>query len=74
MADTKTAAAPAPAVDEAAEFRRLIFEAPIAELAEHQGISIDEAVKLRVEQAVAAAKENATRPAPDKGKEARDGR
>ena len=29
--------------------RRLIFDAPIAEPAEAQGISIDEAVKLRVE-------------------------
>ena len=47
----------APAVDAAAqdEFRRLLFGAPIAELAENQGISIDEAVKLRVEQAVAEA-------------------
>ncbi len=34
---------------------RLIFEAPIAELAEHQGITIDEAVTLRVEQNLAAA-------------------
>lgn len=32
-----------------------MFEAPIAELAENQGISIDEAVRLRVEQAVAEA-------------------
>lgn len=70
MADTKTAAAPIPAVDEAAEFRRLIFEAPIAELAEHQGISIDEAVKLRVEQAVAAATEPqvTVRPIEPQGK------
>ena len=52
MAKTQTAAQTAPAVDEAAlaEMRRLIFDAPIAELAESQGISIDEAVKLRVEQ------------------------
>lgn len=58
MANTQTAAAQAaPAVDEAAEFRRLLFDAPIAELAESQGISVDEAVKLRVEQAVAAATE-----------------
>lgn len=57
MAKGQTAAAVAPVVDEAAELRRLIFDAPIAELAEHQGISIDEAVKLRVEQAVAAATE-----------------
>ena len=53
MADKVAAAAPA--VDEAAEFRRLIFEAPIAELAQNQGISIDEAVKFRVDQAVAEA-------------------
>ena len=55
MATTQTAAAQAPAVDEAAqeEMRRLLLEAPIAELAENQGISIDEAVALRVEQAVA---------------------
>ena len=57
MAKAQTAAAQAPAVDEAAELRRLIFEAPIAELAESQGISVDEAVKLRVEQSVAAATE-----------------
>ena len=51
------AAAPAPAVEEAAvrEMNRLLFEAPIAELAESQSISIDEAVRLRVEQAVAEA-------------------
>lgn len=57
MATTQTAAAQAPAVDEAAqeEMRRLLLEAPIAELAENQGISIDEAVALRVEQAVAEA-------------------
>ncbi|MDB7815571.1 septation protein SpoVG family protein [Intestinimonas butyriciproducens] len=60
MATTQTAAAPAPVVDEAAqeEMRRLLLEAPIAELAENQGISIDEAVALRVEQAIA----NAPRP------------
>ena len=47
----------APAVDMAAQedFLRLLFEAPIAELAENQGITIDEAVQLRVEQAVAEA-------------------
>ena len=52
MAKTQTAAQTAPAVDDAAlaEMRRLIFDAPIAELAESQGISIDEAVKLRVEK------------------------
>ena len=55
MAKTQEAAGRgAPAVDTAQEdFRRLLFEAPIAELAENQGISIDEAVRLRVEQAVA---------------------
>lgn len=53
MAKAQTAAAQvAPTVDEAAlaEMRRLIFDAPIAELAESQGISVDEAVKLRVEK------------------------
>ena len=57
MAKTQEAAGRgAPAVDTAQEdFRRLLFEAPIAELAENQGISIDEAVRLRVEQAVAEA-------------------
>ena len=51
------AAAPAPAVDEAdlAEMNRLLFEAPIAELAKNQGISIDEAVALRVEKSIEAA-------------------
>ena len=57
MAKTQEAAGRgAPAVDMAQEdFWRLLFEAPIAELAENQGISIDEAVRLRVEQAVAEA-------------------
>ena len=70
MAKGQMAAATAPAVDEAAELRRLIFEAPIAELAEHQRISIDEAVKLRVEQAVAAATEPqvTVRPIQPQGK------
>ena len=51
------AAGHAPAVDEAAlaEMNRLIFEAPIAELAQSQGISIDEAVALRVEKNLEAA-------------------
>ena len=51
MARTQ-AAAQAPAIDEAAlkEMNRLLFDAPIAELAESQGISIDDAVKLRVEK------------------------
>lgn len=57
MANTQTAGAQAPAVDEAAleEMNRLLFDAPIAELAQSQGISIDEAVKLRVEKSVEAA-------------------
>ena len=47
----------APITQDAAirEMNRLLFEAPIAELAESQGISIDEAVKLRVEKSVEAA-------------------
>ena len=51
------AAQGAPAVDEAAlaEMRRLIFDAPIQELADSQGISIDDAVKLRVEKSLEAA-------------------
>lgn len=73
MAKMQTAAAQAaPVMDEAAqaEMRRLIFEAPIAELAEAQGISVDEAVKLRVEQAVAAATEPqvTVRPIEPQGK------
>ena len=57
MAKMQTAAPAAPVMDEAelAEMRRLIFDAPIAELAESQGISIDEAVKLRVEKNLEAA-------------------
>lgn len=66
------AAAPAPAVDEAAlaEMNRLLFEAPIAELAKSQGISIDEAVALRVEKAIEAAPlpiEVAVRPIEPQG-------
>ena len=51
------AAGQVPAVDEAAleEMHRLIFEAPIEELAQSQGISIDEAVALRVEKNLEAA-------------------
>lgn len=47
----------APITQDAAiqEMNRLLFEAPIAELAESQGISIDEAVKLRVEKSIEAA-------------------
>ena len=57
MAREQAAAQGAPAVDEAAlaEMRRLIFDAPIQELADSQGISIDEAVKLRVEKSLEAA-------------------
>ena len=76
MAKAQTAAAQAaPAVDrdEAAleEMHRLIFEAPIAELAESQGISVDEAVKLRVEKNLEAAPlpvEVSVRPIEPKGK------
>lgn len=46
------AAATAPAVDEAAELRRFLLEAPIAEVAKDQGISIDEAVALRVQMSM----------------------
>ena len=57
MAREQVAAQGAPAVDEAAlaEMRRLIFDAPIQELADSQGISIDDAVKLRVEKSLEAA-------------------
>ena len=50
-----TAPAPAEEKDALAEMNRLLFEAPIAELAESQGISIDEAVALRVEKSIEAA-------------------
>ena len=52
MANMQTAAQGAPVMDDAAmaEMRRLIFDAPIQELADAQGISIDEAVQLRVEK------------------------
>lgn len=39
----------------AGRMRRLIFDAPIQELADSQGISIDDAVKLRVEKSLEAA-------------------
>ena len=73
MANMQTAAQAAPAVEDAAlaEMRRLIFEAPIAELAESQGISIDEAVKLRVEKNLEAAEvpiEVTVRPIERQGK------
>jgi len=67
----KAQAAAAPAVDDATEMSRLIFEAPIQELAESQGISIDEAVKLRVEKSIEAAPlpiEVSVRPIEPQGK------
>ena len=47
----------APIAQDAAiqEMNKSLFEAPIAELAESQGISIDEAVRLRVEKSIEAA-------------------
>ena len=73
MAKRQAAAQGGPVVDEAAmeEMRRLIFEAPIAELAESQGISIDEAVQLRVEKNLEAAEvpiEVTVRPIEKQGK------
>ena len=70
MANMQTAA---PVMDEAAiaEMRRLIFEAPIQELADAQGISIDEAVQLRVEKNLEAAEvpiEVSVRPIEPQGK------
>ena len=66
------AAGQVPAVDEAAleEMHRLIFEAPIEELAQSQGISIDEAVALRVEKNLEAATsmEVSVRPIAPQGK------
>ena len=73
MANMQTAAQGAPIMDEAAmaEMRRLIFEAPIQELADAQGISIDEAVQLRVEKNLEAAEvpiEVTVRPIEPQGK------
>ena len=54
-----------------AEMKRLLFDAPIAELAESQGISIDEAVALRVEKSIEAAPvpvEVSVRPIEPQGK------
>ena len=73
MANMQTAAQGAPVMDEAAmaEMRRLIFEAPIQELADAQGISIDEAVQLRVEKNLEAAEvpiEVSVRPIEPHGK------
>ena len=72
MATAQTAAAQAPAVEAAQEeMRRLIFDAPIAELAESQGISIDEAVALRVEKSIETAPlpfEVSVRPIEPQGK------
>ena len=51
--------------------KRLLFDAPIAELAESQGISIDEAVALRVEKSIEAAPvpvEVSVRPIEPQGK------
>lgn len=72
MSNTQ-AAGQAPAMDEAAlaELHRLIFDAPIAELAESQGITIDEAVALRVEknlEAAPVAMEVSVRPIAPQGK------
>ena len=71
MANTQTAVQTAEMAEAQEEMRRLIFEAPIAELAEHQGITIDEAVALRVEQNLAAATipiEVSVRPIEPQGK------
>ena len=72
MANTQTAVQTAEMAEAAQEeMRRLIFEAPIAELAEHQGITVDEAVALRVEQNLAAATipiEVSVRPIEPQGK------
>ena len=73
MAKTQAAAQMGPAVDEAAlsEMHRLIFDAPIAELAESQGISIDEAVALRVTKNLEVAQmpvEVSVRPIEPQGK------
>ena len=73
MAEMRPAAQGAPVMDEAAmaEMRRLIFEAPIQELADAQGISIDEAVQLRVEKNLEAAEvpiEVSVRPIEPQGK------
>lgn len=67
----KDQAAPAPAVDEAAEMDRYIQETPIEELAKSQGLTLDEAVKLKVERAVATAPvpvEVTVRPVVNQGK------
>lgn len=75
MAKAQTTAVPE--VDQAvaeqvqAEMDYLLFDAPIAELAESQGISIDEAVKLRVEKSIEAAPlpmEVSVRPIEPQGK------
>lgn len=67
----KEQAATAPAVDEAAEMDRYIQEAPIEELAKAQGLTLDEAAKLKVERALANAPvhvEVAVRPIVNQGK------
>ena len=72
MTNTQTAVQTAEELAAAQEeMRRLIFEAPIAELAQSQGISVDEAVALRVEQNLAAATipiEVSVRPIEPQGK------
>lgn len=52
------------------EARRLLFEAPIAELAESRGISVDEAVQLRVDETLKEALpvEVTVRPIEPQGK------
>lgn len=67
----KEQAAPAPAVDKAAEMDRYIQEAPIEELAKSQGITLDEAVQLKVDRALANAPvpvEIKVRPIVNQGK------
>lgn len=54
-----------------AEMHRLLFDAPIGELAETQGISLEEAMDLRVEKSLEAAMpsiEVSVRPIPPQGK------
>lgn len=61
----------APAVDEAAEMAQYIMETSVEELAKSQGITLDEAAQLKVDQAVRNAPipvEIKVRPIADKGK------
>lgn len=55
MAKMQPAASPAAEDTAVEDMNRLLFDAPIAELAQSQGISIDDAVKLRVEKSIEAA-------------------